>query len=66
MVDITPFYAYHYGTDKLEPLVSKPYDVINEEELLAYKKNEHNITHLELPSSYDDAAAKLKFSTAVL
>jgi len=40
--------------------VSKPYDVINEEELVRYKKNEWNITHLELPTSYDDAAHKLK------
>ena len=63
MVNITPFHAYHYNSDKfssLEPLVSKPYDVINEEEKLAYKKNEWNITHLELPTSYDDAANRLE------
>ncbi len=62
MVNISPFHAYHYNTDKfssLEPLVSKPYDVISDEEKKIYKINEWNITHLELPTSYDDAALKL-------
>ena len=60
MVEISPFQAYLYDSDEFEGLVSKPYDVISNEELTIYKKNPFNITHLELPTSYEDAAKKLK------
>ncbi|NHI94698.1 MAG: DUF1015 domain-containing protein [Candidatus Lokiarchaeota archaeon] len=60
MVEISPFRAYHYNSDEIDTFVSKPYDVISEEEKAIYKRNPYNITHLELPTNYNDAAQKLK------
>jgi len=59
---LSPFRALRFdaGAGPLEDLVAPPYDVIGpeqREQLLA--RNEHNVVHLTLPSSADDAAATL-------
>jgi uncharacterized protein (DUF1015 family) len=61
MADVRPFRALRYAAADLEPLVAPPYDVISDEqrrELLA--RDPHNVVHLTLPDSEEQAAADLR------
>ncbi|MHC1590739.1 MAG: DUF1015 domain-containing protein [Candidatus Helarchaeales archaeon] len=63
MVEIAPFKAYMYNLQKisrLEDVIAPPYDIIKPEREQKLKKNPFNITHVDLPSSYDAAARILK------
>jgi len=63
MADVRPFRAERYDEAKagpLEALVAPPYDVISGEERAEYLAREpHNIVHLTLPDSEDQAARDL-------
>jgi uncharacterized protein (DUF1015 family) len=57
---IRPFRSLRYATDDLAPLVAPPYDVISPEERADYLgRSPHNIVHLTLPDSEEQAAATL-------
>jgi uncharacterized protein (DUF1015 family) len=61
MADVRPFRALRYAAADLEPLVAPPYDVISDEqrgELLG--RDPHNVVHLTLPDSEEQAAADLR------
>src|SRR3954452_18900155 len=60
MAGVRPFRALRYAAADLEPVVAPPYDVISEEqrqELLA--RDPHNVVHLTLPESEEQAARDL-------
>ena len=60
MADVRPFRALRYDVPDLEAVVAPPYDVISEEqrqELLA--RDPHNVVHLTLPESEEQAARDL-------
>ncbi|HET8527798.1 MAG TPA: DUF1015 domain-containing protein [Gaiellaceae bacterium] len=60
MADVRPFRALRYAAADLEPLVAPPYDVVSDEqraELLA--RDPHNVVHLTLPDSEEQAARDL-------
>ena len=63
MADVRPFRAERYDETKagpLEVLVAPPYDVISDEERAQYlARDPHNIVHLTLPDSEDQAARDL-------
>ena len=64
VAELKPFRALRYDTDRagpLETLVAPPYDVIGPEErnaLLA--KSPHNVVHLTLPDSADEAGKSFR------
>jgi uncharacterized protein (DUF1015 family) len=61
MAEIRPFRALRFAADDLERLVAPPYDVISEEQRAEYRAREpHNIVHLTLPDSDEEAAAALE------
>lgn len=57
MAEIRPFRGLRFDTEKagrIEDLVCPPYDIISEQQRLAYiEKNENNIIRLELPKGDD-------------
>ena len=60
MADVRPFRALRYAAPDLEAVVAPPYDVISDEqrqELLA--RDPHNVVHLTLPDSEEQAARSL-------
>ncbi len=63
MADVRPFRAERYDEAKagpLEALVAPPYDVISDDERARYlARDPHNIVHLTLPDSAEDAARAL-------
>ena len=60
MAEIRPFRALRYETGSLERLVAPPYDVISDAERREYlARDPHNIVHLTLPDSEDEAARLL-------
>ncbi|MEP6977302.1 MAG: DUF1015 domain-containing protein [Thermoleophilia bacterium] len=63
MADVRPFRAERYDETKagpLEALVAPPYDVISDEERAQYlARDPHNIVHLTLPDSEQQAARDL-------
>src|SRR2546423_1809046 len=63
MADVKPFRALRYDTSvagPLESLVAPPYDVISAEEREGYLElDPHNIVHLTLPDSEEQAAREL-------
>src|SRR4051794_37470869 len=59
MPEIRPFRALRYGPEagKLQDLVAPPYDVISPQERLEYlARSPHNVVHLTLPDSEEQAA----------
>lgn len=63
MVEISPFRAFHYDLTKvsrLSEVVAPPYDIINPEQEQSLKVNPRNITHLDLPASYEHASSLLE------
>jgi uncharacterized protein (DUF1015 family) len=61
MADVRPFRALRYAAADLEPLVAPPYDVISEEQRAGYlARDPHNVVHLTLPDSEQQAADDLK------
>ena len=63
MATIRPFKALRYDEDIAGPLaslVAPPYDVISETERAAYlARSSHNVVHLTLPDSEEQAARDL-------
>ena len=62
MAEVTPFRAVRYGegAGPLEALVAPPYDVISPEERERYLAlDPHNIVHLTLPASEEQAGRDL-------
>jgi uncharacterized protein (DUF1015 family) len=62
MADVRPFRAERYGerAGPLEDLVAPPYDVIGPEERREYlSRDPHNVVHLTLPDSEEEAAREL-------
>jgi len=60
MAEIRPFRALRYAADSLERLVAPPYDVISDEQRSEYlARDPHNIVHLTLPDSEEEAARLL-------
>jgi len=63
MAQVRPFRALRYSAaaGPIERLVSPPYDVISPEERARYLKlDPHNVVHLTLPESEDQAARDLR------
>jgi len=63
MARVRPFRALRYSAaaGPIERLVSPPYDVISPEERARYLKlDPHNVVHLTLPESEDQAARDLR------
>jgi uncharacterized protein (DUF1015 family) len=61
MAEIRPFRALRYAADDLAPLVAPPYDVISDGERQEYlARDPHNIVHLTLPDSEEQAARDLR------
>ncbi|MDQ4081719.1 MAG: DUF1015 domain-containing protein [Actinomycetota bacterium] len=62
MADVQPFRAVRYDVGKagpLEHLVAPPYDVISPAEREHYQaRSPHNVVHLTLPDSEDEAAGR--------
>jgi uncharacterized protein (DUF1015 family) len=60
MAVVKPFRALRYDEGKAGPLpelVAPPYDVVSDEEREAYRaRSPHNVVHLTLPDSEDEAA----------
>jgi uncharacterized protein (DUF1015 family) len=60
VAEIRPFRALRYAAGDLAPLVAPPYDVISDEERRRYlERDPHNIVHLTLPDSEEQAAREL-------
>jgi uncharacterized protein (DUF1015 family) len=60
VADIRPFRALRYAVPDLAAVVAPPYDVISDEQRAAYRaRNPHNIVHLTLPDSEEQAARDL-------
>ncbi|MDQ2984706.1 MAG: DUF1015 domain-containing protein [Actinomycetota bacterium] len=64
MADVKPFRALRYDEAKagpLERLVAPPYDVLSPEDRVEYlERSPHNIVHLTLPDSEEQAARDLR------
>ncbi len=56
MARIAPFRGVRYGCSELKPRVAPPYDVIAPPERQQLRQLPHNIIHLTLPDSYEQAA----------
>ncbi len=62
MVEFIPFRAFQYNLrkiSKLEDVIAPPYDVIKPAQERELKKHVNNITHVDLPISYKNAAKLL-------
>jgi uncharacterized protein (DUF1015 family) len=60
MARIRPFRALRYDVPDLAEVVAPPYDVISEEERAGYlARSPHNVVHLTLPASEEQAARDL-------
>src|SRR3954471_17705911 len=60
MADVRPFRALRYAVPDLAEVVAPPYDVISEEQRQDYlDRSPHNIVHLTLPESEEQAARDL-------
>ena len=60
MADVRPFRALRYAVPDLEQVVAPPYDVISGEQRAELQaRSPHNIVHLTLPDSEEQAAADL-------
>ena len=60
MPTVRPFAALRYAADDLGPLVAPPYDVISDAQRLEYlARSPHNVVHLTLPDSEEQAARDL-------
>ncbi|HZR95705.1 MAG TPA: DUF1015 domain-containing protein [Gaiellaceae bacterium] len=61
MAELRPFRALRYATPDLASVVAPPYDVISDEQRAAYRaRSPHNIVHLTLPDSEEEAARELE------
>ena len=61
MAEIRPFRALRYASGDLGPLVAPPYDVISDEQRAGYlARDPHNVVHLTLPGTGEEAAAMLE------
>jgi uncharacterized protein (DUF1015 family) len=61
VADIRPFRALRYADPDLAGVVAPPYDVISDEQRAAYlASSPHNIVHLTLPQSVEEAARTLE------
>ncbi len=57
---VRPFKALRYAGGPLDKLVAPPYDVISDEQRAGYlARDPHNVVHLTLPDSPEQAAADL-------
>jgi uncharacterized protein (DUF1015 family) len=60
MADVRPFRALRYAVPDLEQVVAPPYDVISDEQRAGLQaRSPHNVVHLTLPDSEEQAAADL-------
>jgi uncharacterized protein (DUF1015 family) len=60
MADVRPFRALRYAVPDLEQVVAPPYDVISDEQRAELRaRSPHNVVHLTLPDSEEQAAADL-------
>src|SRR3954454_8092303 len=60
MADVRPFRALRYAVPDLAAVVAPPYDVISEEQRQEYlARDPHNVVHLTLPDSEEQAARDL-------
>jgi uncharacterized protein (DUF1015 family) len=60
MADVRPFRALRYAVPDLAQVVAPPYDVLSEEQRQEYlARDPHNIVHLTLPDSEEQAARDL-------
>jgi uncharacterized protein (DUF1015 family) len=60
MADVRPFRALRYDVPDLQAVVAPPYDVISDEQRLEYlARDPHNVVHLTLPDSEQEAARDL-------
>src|SRR3954471_17282295 len=60
MADVRPFRALRYAVPDLAEVVAPPYDVISEEQRQDYLgRSPHNVVHLTLPESEEQAARDL-------
>ncbi|HZS23740.1 MAG TPA: DUF1015 domain-containing protein [Gaiellaceae bacterium] len=60
MAEIRPFTALRFAADPLDEVVAPPYDVISDEARREYlARSPHNVVHLTLPDSEEDAARTL-------
>jgi uncharacterized protein (DUF1015 family) len=60
MADVRPFRALRYSVPDLEQVVAPPYDVISDEQRAELQaRSPHNVAHLTLPDSEQQAAADL-------
>jgi uncharacterized protein (DUF1015 family) len=61
VAEIRPFRALRYSVPDLAPVVAPPYDVISDEQRAGYlARDPHNIVHLTLPDSEEQAARDLE------
>jgi uncharacterized protein (DUF1015 family) len=61
MAEIRPFRPLRYAVSDLAPVVAPPYDVISDEQRREYlARDPHNVVHLTLPDSPEQAAADLR------
>jgi uncharacterized protein (DUF1015 family) len=60
MADVRPFRALRYAVPGLEAVVAPPYDVISDEQRQELRaRDPHNVVHLTLPDSEEQAARDL-------
>ena len=60
MAEVRPFRALHYAVPDLEAVVAPPYDVISDEQRQEFlARDRHNVVHLTLPDSEEQAARDL-------
>jgi uncharacterized protein (DUF1015 family) len=60
MAEVRPFRALRYSVPDLEAVVAAPYDVISDEQRQDYlARDPHNVVHLTLPESEEQAARDL-------
>ena len=61
MAEVRPFRALRYAVPDLAAVVAPPYDVISEDERLQFlARDPHNVVHLTLPDSEEEAANELR------
>ena len=60
MAEVRPFRALRYTVPDLEAVVAPPYDVISDEQRQEFLARDlHNVVHLTLPESEEQAARDL-------
>ena len=64
MAEVRPFAALRYDEERAGPLtglVAPPYDVLSDEDRRTYlERSPHNVVHVTLPESEDEAAANFR------